>query len=238
MRVSLRDMYAAHAMQGLLSNQAGTKPNQVGSKAWNELIAKEAFDIADAMLLESTVGRVKLRKISRKGRGLKVMARPSDCKSTRLAAQFKHLYLTRDMSISEVAQAMGVCKSTVVRGLHLKGVNTRVRARSVGKVVKVPPEQLLDMYKNGMTLERISELQGVSRQRIQQIIRKLKGYEPRPSVSGRCKDKEMWGKVLACAKSGVRFKDIAGEVGCSVSTVYRVLKETEFGREKQETWGT
>lgn len=85
-------------------------------------------------------------------------------------------------------------------------------------------ENVLNMYKSGKTIKEIGVELGKSHCAIHNLLKKIKGFTPRPAGQ---KPRGGDDAVLKRYKSGKTMVEIAGELGKSHSTIHKILHRTE-----------
>jgi DNA-binding CsgD family transcriptional regulator len=155
----------------------------------------------------------------------------SDCKSRRIAPEVAELYKS-GLSMYDVAVNLGVVPGTVRRALDEAGVKLRPAKGNNGRVVpcinkKITStvEELQKMYSSGMSLEEVAATQGVSRERIRQVLRKHTDYKPHFGSKAREVKRNVHRTVIALYESGKKPKEIADELGLARANTYQIIKD-------------
>jgi len=133
-------------------------------------------------------------------------------------------------SSAQIARALGCAPTTVnkIIAAHALHLRRMLRARKWRVIPVEVTEQIGVMRTKGLTYPEIEETLGIARGTVGLVVRRdyphLAGVRRPPRRnSPRLGDVALIAQVVAARETGITLAAVATEVGCSSSTVYRIL---------------
>lgn len=141
---------------------------------------------------------------------------------------------------AEIMSALGVCRKTLSNLERAAGVQIKHASRfSAGKPVDERAEKMANMYRQGLTLEKIGETFDITRERVRQIIKKngltgVDGGRTKAAHAKKCASQSQR-DARSLARYGLSFEEMNKWRAAGLVAAYR--SQENAARQRGIKWG-